>query len=196
MGAKLHPLLAYLAKRTQAEDLEAAAVRENGSRPGGKAVQSSVACHKLVARAQIEMVGVAKDDGRAYGLQIVRGNCLDRADCPHGHENGGGNVAVGRVQDTCPCPVVRCHEAQGTSHTLSFRTVGLTRKRASGVFVAQIGTDSKCRDLWLRSRLQDMGQKDTFPAFHLQIPRAARPKRSHMFIQSRGKEGDLFPRGP
>ena len=44
------------------------------------------------------MVGVAEDDGCAYGSQIVGRHGLDRAHRADRHENRRRNVAVRRVQ--------------------------------------------------------------------------------------------------
>ena len=98
MRTELHALLADFAQGAQAEDLKAAAVREHGSGPGGEAVQAAVPGHQLVAGPQIKVIGIAQNDGRADGRQIVGRNGLDRAHRAHGHEDGRGDDAVGRAQ--------------------------------------------------------------------------------------------------
>ena len=117
--AELHPFLPYLAQGTQAEDLEAAAVRQDGSVPGGKAVQAAMAGHQFVARAQIEMVGIAQDDGRTHCGQIVGRNGLDGTHRAHGHEDGCGNVAVCGMQNACPCLVILMCERKSSGHVTS-----------------------------------------------------------------------------
>jgi len=59
MGAKAHALVADLAQLAQAEDLKAAGIGEHGARPADELVQPAHAADRLVARTQVEVIGVA-----------------------------------------------------------------------------------------------------------------------------------------
>ena len=61
-------------------------------------MQTTAPGHKLVTGSQVKMVGIAKDDGRTDGSQVVRGYGLDRTHRAHGHEDGGGDNTVRRAQ--------------------------------------------------------------------------------------------------
>ena len=54
--------------------------------------------HKLIAGAQIKVIGIAQNDGRANGGQIIRGKSLDGSHGSHGHKNRRGDSAVSRAQ--------------------------------------------------------------------------------------------------
>ena len=82
---KGHALLGDLAQLCEAEHLKSAAVGEDGAVPAGKLVQTAHLCHQLVARTQMQMVGVAEHDLRTDVLQVMgRQAALDGA--------GGGNI--------------------------------------------------------------------------------------------------------
>ena len=98
MGAKLHALLAHLAKVGQRKDLKTAAVGQDGPVPAHKAVQAAGAGNEILARAQVKMVGVGEDDLRADVLEFIRGHGLNRGLRAHGHVDGRFDNAVGRVQ--------------------------------------------------------------------------------------------------
>ena len=86
------------AESAEGKDLKAAGVGEHGARPGDKAMQAAHAADRLVAGAQIEMVGVAKDDFGAEGFERVLGNCLYGASGADGHEDGGFDGPMGQVK--------------------------------------------------------------------------------------------------
>ena len=60
-----HPLLAHGAEGRQAEDLVAAGVGEDGAVPVHEAVQPPQGLDGLHPGPQIQVVGVAQDDGGA-----------------------------------------------------------------------------------------------------------------------------------
>ena len=60
MRGEIDTLLFYLAKLCERKDLKSAAVREYGPVPSGELMESAEFFHKLVARAQMQMIGVAK----------------------------------------------------------------------------------------------------------------------------------------
>ena len=76
-------------------------------------MQAAATGHQLMTGAQIEVVSVAEDDGRADGQQIVRGQGLDRAHRTHRHEDGGRHRAVGRVQQARTGRAVRVFQGKG-----------------------------------------------------------------------------------
>ena len=53
----------------------------------------------VVARAEVQVVGVAENDLRADGAQLVRVEALDRALRPDRHECRRLHVAVGGTED-------------------------------------------------------------------------------------------------
>ena len=69
----MDPLFRDLPQGAEAEDLEAAAVGEDGTVPVHEPVQSPVLPDQIVARPQVEMVGVAQDDLRAGLLEPAPG---------------------------------------------------------------------------------------------------------------------------
>ena len=70
-----------------------------GARPAHEAVQTAEAADHLLAGPQVEVVGVAEDDLRADGGEVLRRQRLDRAERPHGHEHGRFHRAVRGVHD-------------------------------------------------------------------------------------------------
>ena len=72
MRGEIDTLLFYLAKLCERKDLESAAVREYGSVPSRKLVQSAELLYKLVARAQMQMICVAKLNLTVDILEVIR----------------------------------------------------------------------------------------------------------------------------
>ena len=72
MRAEAHARVRHLAQLAQAEDLEAAAIGQDGMWPAHEAVQPAEARHQLRARPQQQVIGIREDDAGADGLQIVR----------------------------------------------------------------------------------------------------------------------------
>jgi hypothetical protein len=61
----------------EAEDLKAAGIREHGPRPGDEAMQASETANQLVARTQVEVIGVGENDLRVQLFEQMLWNCLD-----------------------------------------------------------------------------------------------------------------------
>ena len=98
VGAELHALVVQLAQIRQRKHLESAAVGEDRAIPVHEGMQSARLLHQLLARAQVQVVGVGQDDLRAAVLQLVGRHGLDAGLGAHGHEDGRFDHAVGRVQ--------------------------------------------------------------------------------------------------
>ena len=78
----------------QAEDLEAAAVGEDGQAPAHECVQAAEAADELVAGPQVEVIGVAEDDRGAAVEQVAAAQSLDGCLRAHRHEHGRVDDAV------------------------------------------------------------------------------------------------------
>ena len=134
MGTEFHTFLTDLAQAVQAEDLKAAAIRQDGPRPGGEAMQAAVPGHEFVARAQVEMVGVAENDRRADGREVVRRDGLDGTDGSHGHEDGRRNIPVRRVDDARARRAVPMLQSVRLCHVRRVAGCGCGRKPGNGCF--------------------------------------------------------------
>src|SRR5439155_10579082 len=93
-----HPAFVDLSQVRQAEDLEAARVGENGSIPGHELVKPAQPRDPIGAGTKAKVVGVAQDDLGARGMQVGRGQALDRCLGAHGHELRRVDDAVRRLQ--------------------------------------------------------------------------------------------------
>ena len=65
-------------------------------------MQSTMPRHQIIPRPQIKMIGIAKNNRRADCLQIIRRDCLDRADSANWHKDGCGNCAMRGFQPARP----------------------------------------------------------------------------------------------
>ncbi len=81
----------------EAEDLEAARVREDGAVPVHESMEPAGLLDDVGARAQEEMVGVREDDLSAQLAQLRRENALHRRTRAHRHEHRCLNGAVSRA---------------------------------------------------------------------------------------------------
>ena len=79
VGTEGDPFLLDGPQGGKAEDLKAAAVREDGLVPRVEAVQAAAPRHEFVAGPQVQVIGVAEDDFRAYGVEIVGSDGLHAA---------------------------------------------------------------------------------------------------------------------
>ena len=99
MAAEGAALLLDFAAVGQREDLETAAVGEQGALPAVELVQSAGGTQYLHAGAQVEVVCVAEDD---FGVDLLAQFALvyglDAAGGAHGHEDRGRDVAVVGVE--------------------------------------------------------------------------------------------------
>ena len=95
VAAECHPFIGQLAVLGQREDLEAAAVGQDGTVPAVELVQSTGALDDVHTRAQIQVVGVAQDNlCLDVVAQLAHVHRLDRTHRAHGHENGGLDLAM------------------------------------------------------------------------------------------------------
>ncbi len=99
VGTEGDPFLLDGPQGGKAEDLKAAAVREDGLVPRVEAVQAAAPRHEFVAGPQVQVIGVAEDDFRAYGVEIVGSDGLHAANRADGHEDGRVYRAVGRLEN-------------------------------------------------------------------------------------------------
>src|SRR5271167_276749 len=91
------PFLAQFAQVTEAEDLEAATVGEDGTIPVHEVVQPTKVANESGARAQHEVVGVGENDGRTSLTHLFRGDAFDASLCSDGHKDGRVDLTVRRV---------------------------------------------------------------------------------------------------
>ena len=98
MGPKQHAVLVDILLLGQGEDLETAAVRQDGPIPVHKFMKPPRLLHQLVAWTQVQVVGVGEDDGRPRLLHVPRRHGLHRGLGAHGHVHGGIDVPVGGVE--------------------------------------------------------------------------------------------------
>ena len=82
----------------QREHLEAARVGEDRAVPAHEAVQAAELAHDLLARPQVQVVGVAEHDLRAEARELERVERLDRALRADGHEDRRADRAVRRLE--------------------------------------------------------------------------------------------------
>ena len=107
VGLEVDPLLRDPPQGAQAEDLEPAAVGEDGPVPVHEPVKPPVLADQLVPRPQVEVVGVAQDDLGAGLLEPLRRHGLHGSLGPHGHEDGRAHLSVGGCHPPEAGPGVR-----------------------------------------------------------------------------------------
>ena len=100
--AKVTPLLPDLPQRGQGEHLEPAGVRQDGAVPVHELVEPPHLPDDMVARPQVQVVGVAELDLAAHLLQIMGGDAaLDGPLCAYVHEHrrlDHAAVGAGRIR--------------------------------------------------------------------------------------------------
>ncbi len=93
-----HPFFYNFTGTTQGIDLIAAAVGENGLVPAVEFVQPPHLLQNFGTRPQVQVVSIAQDDlGLDFVHQFVLVNGFDRTSRANGHENGGFNGAMCRL---------------------------------------------------------------------------------------------------
>ena len=97
MRAETHALFVDRAARGKAEHLVAAAVGEDRPSPADEAVQAAAPRDEVVARPQVQVVGIAEQDLRADRFEIAVGDTLHRALRADRHERGRLDLAVRRA---------------------------------------------------------------------------------------------------
>ena len=83
---------------TQAEHLESSRVREDGTVPSHEPMQTAHLGHKLSPGSHREVVQVCEQNLRSQFLELGGQQTLDRRLGADGHEDGRGNVSVGRME--------------------------------------------------------------------------------------------------
>ena len=110
VGGELHALLGDLAEGGQGEDLESAAVGEDGLGPIHELVEAAHVVDELVAGADVEVVGVGELDLAIHVIEQLHGGyaALDGGAGAHVHENGGLDVTVNGVEHASAGASVGC----------------------------------------------------------------------------------------
>ena len=104
VGGEGAAFVLQFADRSQGEDLEAAAVRQDGAVPAFEPVESAGLVKHVEARTEIEVIGVPEDDLGTYILfQIPVIDAFDGPYSPDGHEDGGMDLPVVGLDKTGPC---------------------------------------------------------------------------------------------
>ena len=85
----------------EAENLVSAAVGQDRVRPGREPVQAARFLDDAAARAEIQMIGIAKNYVRADLFEFARFYSFDGALCSDRHEYGRGNDAM--IGDNISC---------------------------------------------------------------------------------------------
>ena len=113
----------------EGEDLETAGVGENRAVPPHEPVQPAELGDQLVARAEMQVVGVAEHDLRAEPAHLVRIQRLHGRLRPDRHEHRRAHLAVRGREDPGPRSTVSCREAK-RAHGCSIATFGHVRCQA------------------------------------------------------------------
>ena len=87
MRAKADTVVRNFSERAEGENLEAAGVGEDGARPAHEFVKPAHAADRLVAGAQIEVIGIAEDDFSAESFERVLRDGFDGSLRANGHEH-------------------------------------------------------------------------------------------------------------
>ena len=102
MRTEAHAFVGDFSQCRKAEDLVAAGIRKDGTRPGHKLMQAAELADQFMAGAQIEMVGIGEDYFRAEFFEGFLGEGFDGSLRAHGHEEGSLYWAVRRGQKPAP----------------------------------------------------------------------------------------------
>ena len=100
MRAEDHAFVRDFSQIGETENLKAARIGEDRSRPGHEAVQAAEPADAFVAGTQIQMIGVAEQNLHAQFGERLLGERFHRAGGSHGHERGRVDHAVRRRQST------------------------------------------------------------------------------------------------
>ena len=92
-------LVTDLTQVLEAEDLEAATVRQDGAVPTHESMEASHPGDEIVPGSQIEVIGVRQDDVSAHLLQLIGSEGLHGGLRSHWHESRGRYVSVRRVDE-------------------------------------------------------------------------------------------------
>ncbi len=102
----------------QAEDLIAARIGEERAIPAHKGVQPAKALNQLVARPQIEMIGVGQHQLCAAFMEVARLQGLDVGLGAHRGKGRHRNGAVGRVKGAQPRQAVGLVQFKSKRHVV------------------------------------------------------------------------------
>ena len=93
-------------------------------------MQAAAPRHEFVAGPQVQMIGVAEDDFRAYGVEIVGSDGLHAANRADGHEDGRVYRAVGRLENAGTGRAVRGVYLKGSGcvHSTSLQAMKAVEK--------------------------------------------------------------------
>lgn len=69
-------------------------------------MKASMPCNQIIPRAEVEMVNVSQNNGRANGRKIIGSNGFYGANRANRHENGRADRAVGAMQNASAGPAV------------------------------------------------------------------------------------------
>ena len=83
----------------QAEYLESAGIGQERTVPAHEIMQAAQIAHEFVARAQVQVVGVGKDQLDIEVFEVARGHCLDGSRRAYRREYRCGDVSVRGMQD-------------------------------------------------------------------------------------------------
>jgi hypothetical protein len=116
VALKLHAVLADRTELRQREHLESARVRENRTIPAHEAVQPAHLADDIVARAEVQVVGVGEYHRRAHSRELVRVEGLHRGERAHRHERRRLDGAVGSVKYPGACAAARAFHLERKTH--------------------------------------------------------------------------------
>ena len=139
MAAERDAVVVHDPEIAERDDLEAARIGQDRPVPAHERVEAAEPGDPLVARAQVEVVGVRQDDRGTDPAQVVRGERLDRRVRPDRHELRRLDGAVGQCQSPGPCPgraigrsrrrdVVLCGAAHASGVSGGSATVGRSHR--------------------------------------------------------------------
>jgi hypothetical protein len=96
--AEAHAVIGDFAQLIERENLEAPGVGKQGVWPTDESVQATHAADGLVTGAQVKVIGVAENDFGAERFERVLGHGFDRSLRADGHEDGGFDRLMGKVE--------------------------------------------------------------------------------------------------
>ena len=107
------------AARRETEHLIAAAVGQDRTIPTDEPMQAATTRDEIVARAQVQMIGIAQDDLGADRLEIAVRDAFDGALRADGHERRRLDGAVRGRQHAAPRGAVGVRHTETEGHVLS-----------------------------------------------------------------------------
>src|SRR5882757_1720444 len=128
---KAHAFIGNFSQFGETECLEASGIGENGAIPRHKFVEASHPPHQFVARTQIKMVGIAKNDFGAKFLKRFVAQTFDGRLCANRHEERRFNRAVRRGQAAATSLPVGMKNGEVETHVASLTGRSKNRKSAA-----------------------------------------------------------------